>query len=131
MNNDALMPQILSLSNSVRKEASELEKLPAGALAAFLGGAIVIGVVGGGLWWLPAAMSGSMFAYRAIGTAVHYPRYKESQRILDVTARLEALEKIEQAQLPNEIKHCLLEDLLQKPLPASVETQVIEVINED
>ena len=46
------------------KASERLEKLASGALVAFTAGAVVVGVVGGGVLWIPAAMAGALSAYR-------------------------------------------------------------------
>ena len=123
------MKQIFSFSERVRKEANELDKLPGTALTAVLGGSIVLGVVAGGLFWIPAAMSGSMFVYRLAVTAIEYPSYRTSRRIQDITqVRLE-LENINESSLPITVKEqlsqCAVKQLPSLSLPAKL-GQVIE-----
>jgi hypothetical protein len=65
---------VFSLSNRVIRQGKALDKLSGGALAAFFGGSALVGAIGGGLFWLPAAMGGAMLAYRIVIAAIHCER---------------------------------------------------------
>jgi len=55
----------IDLLGRIRSAAKSLAKLGTGDIFAFTGGAIVVGVVAGGILWMPAAMSGALLLYRA------------------------------------------------------------------
>lgn len=96
--NKGVLDQVFSLSARVRKEAAALDKLPGSALAAVLGGSVVIGVAGGGLFWIPAAMSGAMFLYRSAVTAIHYRHYKAAQGLQIIDEGCARLDQIARNQ---------------------------------
>lgn len=104
MDDKNIVKQIFGFSKRVRKEAEELEKLHGASLAAVLGGSVVIGVVLGGLFWIPAAMAGSMFGYRLVVTAFQYPSYRMEQKILGAAERRKEIQNIYQAEIPIEQK---------------------------
>lgn len=116
MRGDPLTEQVISLSKRVREEAVALDKISGAALAGFVGCATVFGVVLGGLWWAPAAMGGSMFAYKAIMSAFHYRMFTGSQKILLVAAKREEMERIHRADLPLSDKQALALELSSQPL---------------
>ena len=117
MSDNALVKQVFSLSERVRKEAKALDKLPGAALAAVLGGSLVIGAVGGGLFWIPAAMAGGMFAYRSVLTAIEYPQYRKRQRIEDIEVVRVELERITKSPLEIEFKEQLSRAVVLEVLP--------------
>lgn len=112
MVNRNIVEQVFSLSDRVRNEARELDKLPGAALAALVGGSVVIGVLGGGLFWIPAAMAGAMFGYRAFVAALQYPSYRMRQKIIEVGEVRKELEDIELSPLAIEHKRQLADVLL-------------------
>ena len=70
------------LAARIRQTAQALDRLKTGALAATFGGGLVIGLVAGGMWWIPAAMSGMLLTYRGAQLYLDYRR-KEAQRRLE------------------------------------------------
>lgn len=129
MSDKALVQQVFSFSERVRKEAKELDKLPGAALAAVLGGSLVVGVVGGGLFWIPAAMVSSMFAYRSVVTVIQYQRDRSRQKIQDVSEVCAVVEKINRSSLPIEYKEQLSKAAVLQVLPAPSDSgRVIQVL---
>lgn len=129
-----IVKQVFSFSDRVRKEAKELDKLPGAALAAVVGGSVVIGVVGGGLFWIPAAMSGAMFGYRAFVTALQYPSYRKRQKIIEIGEVRKELEDIERSPLAIEHKQQLADVLLIGISPKAslpIERTALEYKNSD
>jgi hypothetical protein len=56
--------EAINLNERIQRLSESLDKLGNGALAAFAGGTVVLGLVAGGIFWMPAAMSGSLIGYR-------------------------------------------------------------------
>jgi len=71
----------LDLEKRIRKTAESLDRLKQGALVALTGGTVALGMVGGGVFWLPAAMAGSLLAYRALHFLTSWPSWRQEQRL--------------------------------------------------
>ncbi len=105
MNDSKELTKVFSLQERIRKASIALNKLQNGAIAAFTGGAIVIGFVFGGIFWVPAAMSGSLILYRAgdlVFNLKNIRRLKEFEYFDEIIKRKKM---IYSSELPeNEIK---------------------------
>lgn len=95
----ALKPvrELLDLQARITHNARALERLGPGALSAFTGGAIVLGVFGGGLLWIPAGMAAALSLYR-VGEFFYrrdeYRRRREADLIMDVAVQKNAIQTL-------------------------------------
>ncbi|WP_157272194.1 hypothetical protein [Azohydromonas aeria] len=126
-----VIKQIIGLSARIRKEAEDLDKLPGAALVAAASGSMVIGFVGGGLLWIPAAMTGGMFVYKSIVTVLHYKKAQRQDRVQETNVILKQLEDIERAPISMEYKKRLSEFALEGLEPRRNENSKLVLIEEE
>ena len=103
--------QVLNLQERIRKTAEALNKLQNGALVAFTGGAIVVGAVFGGVFWVPAAMSGSLIAYRGCELIYNHKKQKRRRELEYFDEKLKRIEWIDNSSLPEGKKKLLIDTL--------------------
>jgi hypothetical protein len=101
------LKKVLSLQKEIAKSAEALDKLKNGALFAFTGGSAVIGVVVGGLFWIPCAMAISLIIYRGIDFFINYKKRSKYEQIKFTEAKLLSKEFIYGASIPDEEKEQL------------------------
>lgn len=111
--------RVFSLSKTVRKESVELDRMSGGALAAFFGASIVIGYIGGGLWWILAGMSVSLSLYRFLKTYLKYLPFFKRANIDNFDEVIGNLERVDQSSLPKKVKDQLNDNILSQ-LPSSL-----------
>lgn len=100
-----LTKKTFDLQDRIRKAAIALNKLQNGAVAAFTGGAIVVGLVFGGIFWVPAAMSGSLILYRTGDFVFNLKNIKKQKELEHLDRVIKIKQMIHSSGLPqNEIK---------------------------
>lgn len=102
----------------------KLNKLATGAVVAATGGSIVLGIVFGGIFWMPACAAGALLAYRA-GRAVldrlDGRQRRQMERWDSVYLRIAAVESAD--DIPQDRKEALL-----RPLNAELDALRAEML---
>lgn len=102
---------MLDLERRIRRTSEALERLKTGALVALTGGTTVLGLVGGGVFWVPTAMAGSLLAFRVLEFVAGIPRWRHEQRLKRWDAVRARLRKLQEDNLPAESAKALAEPL--------------------
>jgi hypothetical protein len=107
--------KVLNLQARIKKNAQALDGLTTGALVAFTAGSTVIGIVFGGLVWIPAAMSGALLGFRAF---LRFSNRRQNQLA-------ELRDELSQLALQMEgINKAALTDEQRKQLSAPIQQQI-------
>jgi hypothetical protein len=93
------LQKMFDLQGRIRKVSESLDRLKNGALVAFTGGTIALGLIGGGIFWLPAAMAGSLLVYRFGLFAMDYRLWQQQRRLQQVDEIKKRMEELETANL--------------------------------
>lgn len=110
------------ITDQIRRRAAELDKLTDGGLVAATGGFFVLGLVTGGVFWIPFGMTGALSAYRLVRWSI-IRRSRSRQEALGLVERIKAVkEELFKSQLPDDEKRKLsasLDALLSPAGPAT------------
>jgi hypothetical protein len=110
----------INLQGRIRSAAKALDRLGTGALVAFTGGAAVVGLVAGGILWMPAVMSGSLFLYRTVGFLFERRNERMQRRLEiwdDVLLRKKALYATKLPEEERKLLSSALDQALDDPSP--------------
>jgi hypothetical protein len=99
--------EVLDLEARVRSTAQALDRLKTGALVAFSSGAVVLGLVGGGIWWLPAAMGGGLLAWRTGLFLVDLPEWRYQRQLKRWDELRTRIERLQQSRLDADARKML------------------------
>jgi len=96
------LTKVFSLQSRINKNAQALDALTTGALVAVTAGSCVIGVVFGGVLWIPAAMSGALLGFRAFLQFSNRRKNRLAELIQELNQLVLQMEGVNKASLTDQ-----------------------------